>query len=43
MVRDRIAAHKAAGVTTIRVQPEGSTVKERAETLARVVAIAHEA
>lgn len=43
MVRERIAAHKAAGVTTIRVQPEGKDAKERAETLARVVAMAHEA
>ena len=42
MVRDRIKAHKAAGVTTIRVQPEGRTAEERSETLARVVALAHE-
>ena len=42
MVRDRIKAHKAAGVTTIRVQPEGRTAQERGETLARVVALARE-
>jgi F420-dependent oxidoreductase-like protein len=42
MVRARIKAHKVAGVTTIRVQPEGATAKERAETLERVVALARE-
>ena len=42
MVRDRIKAHKAAGVNTIRVQPEGATPKERAATLERVVALARE-
>lgn len=35
MVKARIRAHKAAGVNTMRVQPEGKTVTERVETLGR--------
>ena len=42
MVRDRIKAHKDAGVNTLRVQPEGATPKERIATLERVVALARE-
>jgi F420-dependent oxidoreductase-like protein len=42
MVHDRICAHKAAGVTTIRVQPEGRTASERIATLERVVALARD-
>lgn len=37
MVRDRIRAHKAAGVDTISVAPSGNTPAERIENLARVV------
>jgi len=42
MVLDRIRAHKAAGVTTIRVQPEGGSASERIANLERVVALARE-
>ncbi len=42
MVRDRIRAHRDAGVTTIQVQPEGRTAAERLETLGRVIALARE-
>ncbi len=35
MVQDRIRAYRDAGITTIRVQPEGSTLAERVETLGR--------
>jgi len=37
MVRDRIRAHKAAGVDTISVAPAGHTLAERIENLGRVV------
>jgi F420-dependent oxidoreductase-like protein len=37
MVRDRIRAYRKAGVTTLRIQPEGRTVAERLETLGRAV------
>jgi F420-dependent oxidoreductase-like protein len=42
MVRARIAAYRAAGVTTLRVEPAGKTLHERLDTLARVVALARE-
>lgn len=42
MVRDRIRAHKGAGVTTMRVQPEGRTPQERIETLGRFMALVRE-
>ena len=35
MVAGRIRAYERAGITTIRVAPEGSTVAERLETLGR--------
>lgn len=35
MVRERIRAYRNAGVTTIRVQPEGETANERLATLGR--------
>ncbi len=35
MVRARIDAYRAAGITTLRVDPGGRTVKERLETLGR--------
>ena len=37
MVRERIRAYRDAGVTTLRVQPEGTTLRERLDTLGRVV------
>jgi F420-dependent oxidoreductase-like protein len=42
MVRARIAAYRAAGVTTLRVEPAGRTLDERLATLARVIALARE-
>lgn len=36
MVRERIRAHRAAGVTTLRVEPDGKSLNERLETLARL-------
>jgi len=37
MVKARIAAFREAGVTTLRVQPAGATLRDRIETLARVM------
>jgi F420-dependent oxidoreductase-like protein len=37
MVRDRIRAYRKAGVTTLRIQPEGRTLAERLESLGRAV------
>jgi F420-dependent oxidoreductase-like protein len=37
MVRDRVRAYRDAGITTLRVQPEGRTLAERVETLGRVI------
>ncbi len=37
MVRDRIRVHRAAGVTTLRVEPDGETLDERLATLGRLV------
>ncbi|HYM15278.1 MAG TPA: LLM class F420-dependent oxidoreductase [Dehalococcoidia bacterium] len=42
MVRDRIRAYRDAGVTTLRVQPSGSTLGERLETLGRAIELARE-
>ncbi len=42
MIRQRIRTHRDAGVNTIRVQPEGATMEERLNTLARVVRIVRE-
>ena len=42
MVRARIRAHKAAGVDTMRVQPEGRTLAERLETLGRFMALVND-
>ncbi|MFM7534931.1 MAG: LLM class flavin-dependent oxidoreductase [Acidimicrobiales bacterium] len=36
-VSERIRAYKRAGVTTLRLQPEGATVSERLDTLARAI------
>lgn len=37
MVKERIRAYRDAGITTLRVQPEGRTLAARLETLGRVV------
>ena len=37
MVRERIQAHRTAGVTTLRVEPDGETLDERLATLGRLV------
>jgi F420-dependent oxidoreductase-like protein len=42
MVRDRLRLYRDAGITTIRVQPEGENLAERVETLGRVVALVRE-
>jgi len=42
MVRARIAAYRAAGVTTLRIEPAGRSLDERLATLARVIALARE-
>jgi F420-dependent oxidoreductase-like protein len=42
MVRDRIRAYRDAGVTTLRVQPDGRTLDERLETLGRTVKLVQE-
>lgn len=42
MVKDRIRAYRDAGVTTLRVQPEGATMRDRLETLGRVMQLVRE-
>ncbi len=42
MVRDRIRTHRDAGVTTLRVEPDGRTLQERLETLGRVMDLVRE-
>ncbi|MGE3073222.1 MAG: LLM class flavin-dependent oxidoreductase [Dehalococcoidia bacterium] len=42
MVRARVRAHRDAGVNTIRVQPDGSTLEERLGNLGRIVQIVKE-
>jgi F420-dependent oxidoreductase-like protein len=37
MVRERIRAYRDAGVTTLRLAPEGATMQERLDTLGRAV------
>ncbi|MGE0543614.1 MAG: LLM class flavin-dependent oxidoreductase [Dehalococcoidia bacterium] len=37
MVKDRIRAYRDAGITTLRVQPDGRTLADRIETLGRVI------
>jgi F420-dependent oxidoreductase-like protein len=37
MVRDRVSAYRDAGVTTLRVEPDGATLDARLATLGRVV------
>jgi F420-dependent oxidoreductase-like protein len=40
MVKDRIRAYRDSGITTLRVDPAGATLKERLDTLGRVVELA---
>ena len=42
MVRARIRIHQAAGVNTLRVEPDGATLDERLATLARLVELVNE-
>jgi len=42
MVRDRIRAYRAAGVTSLRLQPLGRTPTERLDTLAHALALIRE-
>lgn len=42
MVRERIRIHQAAGVTTLRVEPDGVTLDERLAVLARLVELVKE-
>jgi F420-dependent oxidoreductase-like protein len=37
MVRDRVDAYRQAGITTLRVEPEGATLDERLTTLGRLL------
>ena len=37
MVRERLRAYRAAGITTVRVEPAASALGERIETLARIM------
>ncbi len=41
MVRDRIQTYRDAGVTTLRVAPEGETVGDRVQTLGRLMDLVH--
>ena len=42
MVRDRVRAYRDAGVTTLRVDPDGRTVAERIDTLGRAMKLVQE-
>jgi len=42
MVRGRIAAYRAAGITTLRVDPGGATVEVRLTTLGRLMQLVNE-
>ena len=42
MVRERIQKYRDAGITTLRVQPDGRTLDERLETLGRAVKLVQE-
>jgi F420-dependent oxidoreductase-like protein len=37
MIRERLRVYQAAGVTTLRVEPDGHTIDERITTLARLI------
>ena len=42
MVRECLRAYRAAGITTLRVQPAGETRDERLVTLARLMGLVKE-
>jgi len=42
MVRDRIRAYRAAGVTALRLQPMGRTPTEKLDTLAHMLDLVRE-
>ncbi|MGI8927032.1 MAG: F420-dependent methylene-tetrahydromethanopterin reductase, partial [Tepidiformaceae bacterium] len=42
MVRERIRVHRGAGVSSLRVSPEGRTLGERLATLGRFVDLVRE-
>jgi|GEM_PF-3267934 hypothetical protein len=42
MVRERLSAHRRAGVNTLQVNPEGQTLDERLATLARLLELVKE-
>ena len=42
MVRERLRAHRQAGVNTLQVNPDGETLDERLATLARLVELVEE-
>ena len=42
LVRERMQAYKDAGVTTLRVEPDGRGLAERLETLGRAINIARD-
>lgn len=42
MVRDRLVAFAAAGITTVRVEPDGATTDEKLATLARFMELVQE-
>lgn len=37
MIRERMRVYQSAGVTTLRVEPDGETLDERMTTLARLI------
>jgi len=41
-VRDRIRTYREAGVTTLRLQPDGRNLEERLDTLGRAVKLVRE-
>jgi F420-dependent oxidoreductase-like protein len=41
-VRDRLRAHRTAGITTVRAEPAGQTTEERIETLRRFIPLVRE-
>jgi hypothetical protein len=43
MVRERVAAYRRAGITTLRVDPAGATLDARLTTLARLLDLVKEA
>ena len=42
MIRERVCAYRDAGITTLRVAPEGRDLDERLESLAQVIALVRE-